>query len=209
MDTLAAHAAQHDPDDEEAHPVDQRRSGPRRGRAGRGLVGRRQFRTSCQQSCRWSPTRRVFPYSNDPAATPHDAHCFSSGPRQCTTRASTARLPTHCPNCHRRPGNASSALQLAGELDILWLVLSPTTPARVTAARYCRGCVPHGPVTEIACSSCGDGPPAIWSLRRHGHSSRSAGLAECPWLALRRPRDCADFRTLWPVHRPRPLPAHM
>lgn len=95
----------------------------------------------------------------------------------------TRRLPTRCPTCRRRAADLADALQLAGELDILWLIPDPDNPARVTTAHYCRSCVPYGLVTDIACTTCGDGPlltstlaqpkieqPVIGWLHAHGWS---------------------------------------
>lgn len=123
-------------------------------------------------------------------------------------KASCARLPTHCPTCQHRPTSTSSALQLAAELDILWLILKPTDPAQVTTARYCRSCVPHGPVTEIVCTSCGDGPllsgaladenpPPVmldW-LSRHGWTV--VGVGTSSWTA--RCRGCSRGSLLAPA----------
>lgn len=58
-----------------------------------------------------------------------------------------------CVGCGTFGATASSVADLA----VVWLVPDPRT-AQPTAARFCRGCAPAGPVGEVECLECGDGP---------------------------------------------------
>jgi len=53
-----------------------------------------------------------------------------------------------CPSWGRQPASRA-------ELAILWLRLDG---GRITEARHCATCQPHGHVTDAACADCGDGP---------------------------------------------------
>lgn len=69
--------------------------------------------------------------------------------------ARTARWGTRalaCCVCGAAPRDPSAAADLATP----WLLRDPD--GAVVARRYCRGCAPRGPVGEIACVMCGDGP---------------------------------------------------
>jgi hypothetical protein len=83
--------------------------------------------------------------------------------------------PRHCPSCGHRPESAAAAWSLLGELETLWLTLTPA--GTVVSSRFCRACAPAGPVTELACTRCADGPLL------HGQLARPAarGLVE-QWL---------------------------
>ena len=66
------------------------------------------------------------------------------------------RVPTlACPACGREPATRHEALQQREDLAIIWLHLDDH---RVTEARHCVACQPHGPVIDVSCSGCGDGP---------------------------------------------------
>lgn len=80
-----------------------------------------------------------------------------------------------CPSCHTRaPGAAARAL--AAELAIPWLTPDPDRPDGIRETRHCRRCAPTGPVTEIACRICSDGPLLTGGL---------AGPALHAWLHTR------------------------
>lgn len=57
-----------------------------------------------------------------------------------------------CSSCGQR---ASTAAETA-DLCTVWLV--PGADAGPAARRYCRRCAPAGPVDDVACARCGDGP---------------------------------------------------
>lgn len=57
-----------------------------------------------------------------------------------------------CSGCGR-PGSSAAAI---ADLAVQWLAPGPDrTPA---ARRFCYGCAPRGPVEEVVCVRCGDGP---------------------------------------------------
>lgn len=39
-----------------------------------------------------------------------------------------------------------------------WLLPGPTATDSVIEQHFCRGCVPAGPVADVVCVRCGDGP---------------------------------------------------
>jgi hypothetical protein len=41
---------------------------------------------------------------------------------------------------------------------MLWLHPDPDTPGAVIEGRHCRTCHPRGPVVDVECTHCGDGP---------------------------------------------------
>lgn len=58
-----------------------------------------------------------------------------------------------------------------------WLVPRPSGPV---VHRYCRGCGPTGPLTDLACTRCGDGPLLVGDL-----AADPAGVLPAPtrrWL---------------------------
>lgn len=57
-----------------------------------------------------------------------------------------------CSGCGRPAATAAARADLA----TVWLV--PAAGPEPVARRFCRGCAPAGPVEEIACARCGDGP---------------------------------------------------
>jgi integrase/recombinase XerD len=67
-----------------------------------------------------------------------------------------SRSEPGCPECGRVAVTASEAVRLATDLDTRWLVIQ--AGGRVEVRRYCHGCAPGGPVADISCAHCGDGP---------------------------------------------------
>jgi hypothetical protein len=63
---------------------------------------------------------------------------------------------------------------LAEELATSWLFLEN---GEVVARSFCRGCAPVGPVADLACVSCGDGPLLAGAL-----TEQSARAAVNTWL---------------------------
>ncbi len=70
------------------------------------------------------------------------------------------------------------------DLEIVWLTWaqgSGRTPERLVAARYCRGCAPTGPLAEVICAACGDGPILSGALAEAGDLVSAAAIDA--WLA--------------------------
>ncbi len=53
-------------------------------------------------------------------------------------------------------GDRASTAAETDDLATVWLVPGPDTGP--VARRFCRRCAPPGPVDEVACARCGDGP---------------------------------------------------
>jgi hypothetical protein len=67
--------------------------------------------------------------------------------------------PRSCPGCGRRPGSVVQRRVLAEELATTWLLVEGSPVGGTVVVRsFCRACVPAGPVTEVACEVCADGP---------------------------------------------------
>lgn len=62
--------------------------------------------------------------------------------------------PTRCAGCGQAPANPMARAEVA----MTWLLPGPTGSPSVEVAHFCRGCVPAGPVDEVICVRCGDGP---------------------------------------------------
>jgi len=92
------------------------------------------------------------PRSAEPAfskARPTDGHTLThASPR--TSRA--------CPACGHEPRTREEATTQRADLAVTWLSTEPGRPGQVLTRRHCRRCQPHGPVVDIACAVCGDGP---------------------------------------------------
>jgi hypothetical protein len=64
-----------------------------------------------------------------------------------------------CSGCGQAPGNPIER----AEVSMTWLLLDTTESMEAESMglverRFCRGCVPPGPVADLACVRCGDGP---------------------------------------------------
>jgi len=66
-----------------------------------------------------------------------------------------------CPGCGQRPTSIETAARLRAELAVRWLVREA---GELVARGFCHGCVPLGPVSEVVCAYCGDGPLLAGSL---------------------------------------------
>lgn len=64
-------------------------------------------------------------------------------------RDHTQRL--RCDRCAQTPANPLEQILMSAQ----WLIPGPDGPA---LARYCRACPPTGPITDLTCTRCGDGP---------------------------------------------------
>jgi hypothetical protein len=69
-----------------------------------------------------------------------------------------ARPSRACPSCGHEPGTREEAMQLRADLAVRWLEPDPDNPGAVVEAGHCRTCQPRGPVVNVECTRCGDGP---------------------------------------------------
>ena len=63
-----------------------------------------------------------------------------------------------CPACGHEPATREEAAQLRADLAVRWLHPDPDNAGAVIQARHCRSCYPRGPVVDVECTRCGDGP---------------------------------------------------
>jgi hypothetical protein len=99
---------------------------------------------------------------------------------QSTDLPGCCGAPLACPTCGREPTTRHEALQQREDLAIVWLHLDGD---RVTEARHCVVCQPHGPVIDVSCSCCGNGPLVAWQLPELGGQLAAPGL---DWMQLPR-----------------------
>lgn len=64
------------------------------------------------------------------------------------------REQCRCVGCGREPSNPIERAEVA----MTWLLSDPAAAGAVLERHFCRGCTPPGPVTDVACVRCGDGP---------------------------------------------------
>jgi len=64
--------------------------------------------------------------------------------------------PSRLPHCGNEPTIRAQALQQHADLTEVWL--EPDRVGELTESHHCTACAPHGPVTDLACAVCGDGP---------------------------------------------------
>ncbi|WP_224400944.1 hypothetical protein [Pseudonocardia sp. ICBG1034] len=74
-------------------------------------------------------------------------------PRPRTLPSSRAAVEVRCSACGRQATTADEVADLATE----WLMPDPAGRGPASR-RFCRGCAPDGPVDEVVCARCGDGP---------------------------------------------------
>jgi len=72
--------------------------------------------------------------------------------------ASAPRTSRACPGCGHEPTTREEATTQRADLAVTWLCTDPNRPERLLPRQHCRHCQPHGPVVDIACAVCGDGP---------------------------------------------------
>lgn len=73
------------------------------------------------------------------------AHAPGAGPSRC------------CDQCGETPADPLQQLLMSA----VWLIPGPDGP---TTACYCRACPPVGPITDLTCLLCGDGPLLVGDL---------------------------------------------
>jgi hypothetical protein len=66
-----------------------------------------------------------------------------------------ASLAVPMPVSTPEPATSGEALQQREDLAIVWLHHDGD---HLTEARHCVACQPHGPVIDVSCSCCGNGP---------------------------------------------------
>lgn len=62
-----------------------------------------------------------------------------------------------CDQCGQAPADPMQQILMSA----VWLVPGPAGP---TTACYCRACPPAGPITDLTCLRCGDGPLLVGDL---------------------------------------------
>ncbi len=85
------------------------------------------------------------------------------------------------PSCGHEPFTREEAVQLRADLAVLWLHPDPENPGAVVEARHCRSCYPLGPVVDVECARCGDGPVVTGALAQDSASGSVAYPAR-RWL---------------------------
>ena len=120
----------------------------------KGDDGKRKY-TVAEIAETFGVSRKTAPAG--PLATrPHPAHDRTSEPAaRPWARPAAARAALGCPACGREPATGGEALQQREDLAIVWLHLDGD---HLTEARHCVACQPHGPVIDVSCSCCGNGP---------------------------------------------------
>lgn len=108
-----------------------------------------------------------------------------------TTRHNTGTAPARTPGCPRSEapratcsgcGRAGADRTTVADLGITWLLPDPADPAGpARVARFCQGCAPGGPLGEITCAGCGDGPILTGALAEPTDLSTAAVVDT--WLA--------------------------
>lgn len=80
-----------------------------------------------------------------------------------------------CPNCGRVPSSWAEARQQSADLAVDWL--ESNGMGELTLTQHCVGCAPHGPVADIACAVCGEGPllPSVADARAGDAPARVLG----------------------------------
>ena len=85
------------------------------------------------------------------------------------------RLSTACSSC----GATGDTHTAVADLEVLWLV--PAPDGAPVVARFCQACQPTGPLSEVACAGCGDGPLLTDALAEAADLATTAAIDT--WLA--------------------------
>lgn len=70
------------------------------------------------------------------------------------------------------------------EIAMLWLLPGAANRGAPVERRFCRGCVPPGPVDELVCVRCGDGPLLAGALAAGDEAATvvvQAWMTEAGW----------------------------
>jgi len=116
------------------------------------------------------------------------------------THASPPRTSRACPGCGHEPRTREEATTQRADLAVTWLCTDPARPGQVLTRRHCRRCQPHGPVVDIACAVCGDGPILAGALATAAIDASTPPEPVQQWLAadgwrLAPELLCPDHRT--------------
>ncbi len=114
--------------------------------------------------------------------------------------ASAPRTSRACPGCGHEPRTREEATTQRADLAVTWLSTEPGRPGQVLTRRHCRRCQPHGPVVDIACAVCGDGPILAGNLATATTDAGAPPESVQHWLAadgwqLTPDLLCPDHRT--------------
>lgn len=71
-----------------------------------------------------------------------------------TRAAHRGRVRGRYARCGQLPANPIERAEVA----MTWLLPDPGAAGAVLEQHFCRGCTPPGPVADVACARCGDGP---------------------------------------------------
>lgn len=87
-----------------------------------------------------------------PTAAPRPVMASTTGPL-----APGVELSLCCDRCGQAAADPLQQILMSA----VWLIPGPDGP---TTARYCRACPPDGPITDLTCLRCGDGPLLVGEL---------------------------------------------
>ena len=104
--------------------------------------------------------------AGEPAARPRD-------------RPAAGLAHLACLACGRESATRGEALQQREDLAVVWLHLDGD---HLTEARHCVACQPHGPLIDVSCSCCGNGPLITGQLPGLGGQLAQPAL---DWLRAR------------------------
>lgn len=90
----------------------------------------------------------------EPAAAPGPVMAAPTGP---PAHALGAEPSLCCDQCGQAPADPLQQILMSA----VWLIPGPDGP---TTACYCRACPPAGPITDLTCLLCGDGPLLVGDL---------------------------------------------
>jgi len=97
--------------------------------------------------------------------------------------ASAPRTSRACPGCGHEPRTREEATTQRADLAVTWLCADPNRPGQVLTRRHCRRCQPHGPVVDLACVVCGDGPILAGALATAAIDAGTPPEPVQQWLA--------------------------
>ncbi|KAA2247177.1 Hin recombinase [Solihabitans fulvus] len=105
-----------------------------------------------------------------------------------------------CPHCGHRPAGRREARQLCADTTVTWL--EPGPDGTLGEAHHCTACAPTGPVIDLACDTCGDGPLLCYAARSPSLSDLLAAarrwLCALGWQATGRCLTCPACRRAAP-----------
>jgi len=132
----------------------------------------------------------------------------SAEPAFSKARATDGHTLTHasprtsraCPGCGHEPRTREEATTQRSDLAVSWLCTDPGRPGQLLTRRHCRRCQPHGPVVDIACVVCVDGPILAGDLATAAIDTSTPPEPVQQWLAadgwqLTPDLLCPDHRT--------------